>query len=391
MNDADIARYRALFPVLERVTYLNPGTYGPLSTRVADALREWTTMLELEGPYSPIAEQRGHEAYEATRAKLAALLGAEPSEIALTRSVTDGTNIVAHGLRWQPGDEIIVSDKEHESGWVNWQVAAQRHGATVKVLALTNDEEELLRRLEALLTPRTRIVFMSHVSCITGLRIPAARLAKLVHDRGALFMLDGAHGAGQIPVDVRALGCDFYTGCGHKWLMGPQGTGYLYIAKERLEEVEPVWVGWGSRAAGKGPGDAQLVWAEGNRRFECATRLWGIYAALGVAVDLIQEVGVGNIETRVRELVGPFKRELAALPGMELQTPHAPHLSAGLVRLNFRGYDHDQLARRYEDQRMLFQYSRFEDGAQTIRFAVAYFMRPEELQRALDFLRRCAP
>ena len=121
----DVNALRQRFPVLQRAAYLNTGTYGAVPTPVADTLCDWYRMLEQEGPWAPPAVQRGEEAYEGTRSKLATLLGAEPEEIALTRSVTDGINIVAHGLPWQPGDEIILSDREHESGWLVWQEAAQ--------------------------------------------------------------------------------------------------------------------------------------------------------------------------------------------------------------------------------------------------------------------------
>ena len=149
------------------------------------------------------------------------------------------------------------------------------------------------------MTPRTRLVFISHVSCITGLRLDAAAVGKLVHERGAWFMLDGAHAVGQFPVQVRELGCDFYTGCGHKWLMGPQGTGFAYIPREHLDRVEPSWVGWGSRSRQcKGPGDERLLWAESARRYENSTRPWALYAGLGAAIDVINEVGLESTLTR---------------------------------------------------------------------------------------------
>ena len=341
----DVEILRKTFPVLENAIYLNPGTYGPMPTRVADTLRAWYTMLEREGPWAPPVVERSQDAYEATRVKVADLLGANPEEIALTRSVTDGIDTVAFGLAWRPGDEIIISDQEHESGWVNWQLVAKRYGVEVKVVELAADEESLLTSLDALMTDRTRLVFLSHVSCRSGLVIPAAEVCRFVHERGALVMLDGAHAVGQMPVDVRELGCDFYTGCGHKWLMGPQGTGFLYIASEKLDLVEPTWVGWGCRSKEcTGPGDQRLLWAEGNRRFENSTRPWALYAALGTAIDIINELGVENIHAYVQGLVAPFKRHVAALPDMEVLTPLDAGGSAGIVGLSCHGYDHQMLA-----------------------------------------------
>ena len=389
---AKVEDLRKAFPVLESVTYLNPGTYGPLPMPVANTLREWYTMLEHEGPWAPPAVKRSQDAYEATRCRVAALLGADPDEIALTRSVTDGTDTVAFGLAWQPGDEIIISDQEHESGWVNWQLVAKRYGVQVKIVELTADCEQLLARLDALMSPRTRLVFLSHVSCKSGLVIPAAEVCRLVHDRGALVLLDGAHAVGQMPVDVRALGCDFYTGCGHKWLMAPQGTGFLYISADKLDQVEPTWVGWGCRSKEcTGPGDERLIWAEGNRRFENSTRPWALYAALGTAIDLINDLGVENIHAYVQSLVAPFKQEVAELPGMEVLTPMAASGSAGLVGLSCRGYDHQILSTLYDERRILVPYNRRDDGSQWMRFAIAYFVTRSEMDMMLDILRAAAP
>ena len=388
----DVEALRRALPVLENVTYLNPGTYGPMPTPVANTLRDWYTMLEQEGPWAPTAIQRSQAAYEAARAKVAALLGAQPDEIALTRSVTDGTNTVALGLAWKPGDEVIISDQEHESGWVNWQLVGKRYGVSVKVVELTAHEATLLSRLDALMTGRTRLVFLSHVSCRSGLVIPAKAVCDFVHNKGALVMLDGAHAVGQMPVNVRDLGCDFYAGCGHKWLMAPQGTGFLHVASERLEEVEPTWVGWGSRGhLCTGPGDTRLLWAEGSKRFESATRPWALYAALGTAIDLIQEIGVERIHAYVQGLVAPFKAALADLPAMRVLTPMNGQGSAGLVGLECRGYDHEALSTLYERRRILLPYNRREDGGQWMRFAIAYFIRQQEMAMMLDILRAAAP
>jgi len=332
--------------------------------------------------------KQSDEAYEATRGKIAALLGAEPDEIALTRSVTDGTNIIAHGLPWRAGDEVLISDKEHESGWVVWHEAARRYDLRLQILPLVADERELLSRLDELMTPRTRLVFISHVSCVTGLKIPAAELGRLVHERGALFMLDGAHAVGQFPINVRKLNCDFYTGCEHKWLMGPQGTGFLYVPWFHLALVAPSWVGAGSRSREcKGPGDARLLWAQGARRYENATRAWGLYAGLGAALDMIQQIGPANIEARVQSLVEPFKKALTELPRMRLLTPLACHASAGLVALETTGYRHEGLSKLYDERHILFPYHKREDGTQWMRFSVAFFTLKEELDHILETLR----
>jgi len=391
METADIARWRAQFPVLQHTAYLNSGTYGALPTPVADTLCAWYRMLEAEGPWSPAVMQRADEMFERVRGKVAALLGAEPDEIALTRSVTDGINIIAHGLRWQPGDEVILSDREHECAWVIWHEIARRYGVRLRIFALANDPDELLAGVAALITPRTRLIFCSHISCVTGLVAPGAALAELAHRHGALLMLDGAHAVGQIPVDVHALGCDFYASCGHKWVMGPQGTGFLYVAAAQLAQVEPSWVGAGSRSREcKGPGDERLLWAEGGRRFENATRAWGLYAGLETALEIVQTIGPANIAAHVQTLVRPFKEALQELPRLRLLTPLAAERSAGLVAAEMSGYRDELLSRRYDERRLLFPCAPRDDGTHWMRVAVAYYVLPDELQRVIALLREAS-
>jgi selenocysteine lyase/cysteine desulfurase len=392
MTELDVAGLRKLFPVLENATYLNPGTYGPVPTPVADAIRDWFTMLEQVGPWAPPAVKESMDAYEGTREKVAALLGADSDEIALTRSVSDGADIVAFGLEWKPGDEIIMSNQEHESSWVNWKLAAKRFGLEIKVIDLSEDEERMLSLLDEAMTDRTRLVFLSHLSCQSGLVIPAKAVTDFVHQRGALMFLDGAHTAGQMPVDVHELGCDFYIGCGHKWIMAPQGTGFFYVREELLCDIEPTMVGWGSRSKEcTGPGDERLLWAEGGRRYEYSTRPWPLYAAFGAAIDLINEIGVENIYQHVQGLVTPFKAELAKLPNMTVKTPSAPGTSAGIVALQAEGYDHDVLSKLYDEKKIMLPYNRRPNGTQWMRFAVAYFILPSELEMMLDILKECAP
>ncbi|MGH2915435.1 MAG: aminotransferase class V-fold PLP-dependent enzyme [Solirubrobacteraceae bacterium] len=230
------AEFRAEFPVLERLAYLNAGTEGPLPRRAAEAVNE---RLELE-----LTRGRAGAAYIETIFELAGrlrdgyarVLGADPTEVALTGSTTDGVNSVLAGLALAPGDEIVTSDEEHPGVLAPLARARDRAGVNVRVVGF--------EELAGAVTASTRLVACSHVSWVSGRVVDAAALAAT----GVPVLLDGAQGVGAVPVDVRALGCAFYAGSGQKWLCGPEGAGCLYVRADLLDELSVPWPGYISLA-----------------------------------------------------------------------------------------------------------------------------------------------
>ena len=226
--------------MLERYAYLNTGTFGPLPRATVEAM-EAAQRRELEEGRSSRAFFEGVLAQrEELRAALAALIGAAPEQVALTGSTTEGCNIVVRGLEIGPGDEVVTTDSEHP-GLFGALVAS---GATLRVAAIRDvPAAEILPMLEAEITPRTRLIGVSHVSWIDGAVIPVRELA----GRGVPVLVDGAQGAGAIPVSVEELGVDFYTVSAQKWLLGPASTGALYVAADRLDECRvafPSYFSW---------------------------------------------------------------------------------------------------------------------------------------------------
>jgi len=226
--------------VLDRYAYLNAGTFGPLPRATVEAVQA-VERRELE-------EGRSSKAYfegvlgdrERLRGEIGALIGVQAEQIALAASSTEGCNIALRGLDIGPDDEVVTTDSEHP-GLLGGLVAA---GAKLRKAAVRDlPAAGLLASLEAEITPRTRLIAVSHVSWITGAVFPVRELA----GRGIPVLVDGAQGAGTIPVDVEALGCDFYTVSAQKWLLGPASTGALYVKRERLDDcrvVFPSYFSW---------------------------------------------------------------------------------------------------------------------------------------------------
>jgi selenocysteine lyase/cysteine desulfurase len=232
----DPTAFRAQFPVLERLSYLNAGTEGPLPQQAIDAVRK---RIELEG-YEGRAGRPYFDAVIALAAELRAgyanVLGAESAEVALTGSTTDGVNTVISGLDLRAGDEILTSDEEHPGLLAPLGRARARHGVKIKMVPFAE--------LPGAVTSSTRLVACSHVSWVSGrvMDVPALVAS------GAAVLLDAAQAIGAIPLDMRELGCDFYAASGQKWLCGPEGSGCLYVRPDRLDDLLVPWPGYASLA-----------------------------------------------------------------------------------------------------------------------------------------------
>lgn len=378
----DVDAVRAAIPALANSIYLNTGTFGPLPRVAADEIRRAYSEVERLGTFSPpIFAEMELQGFEAVRGQVAALLGAHPDEIALTRNVTDGINIVLHGIDWQAGDEVILTDQEHPAGTVPWLALAERAGVVLRWLEMSLDADEVVRRFEALITPKTRLAQLSHVSCLTGFRLPVERLCTAARQAGVLTLLDGAHAEGQFSVDFGTLGCDFYAACGHKWLLGPQGVGMVAIRRDLLESLQPLWLGW----------DVQQLYDRAERRyqlqttaarFEQSTRPWPLYLAFGKSIEFIEGIGLSEIEARVQAMRSRFTAALLSIPGVTVLSPVGSVAGTGLITVHVAGWSCEALqARLWERHRVITNIIREFDA---LRFSIAFFTSEAELATALD-------
>jgi selenocysteine lyase/cysteine desulfurase len=271
-SSPDPAGFRAQFPVLERLSYLNAGTEGPLPRAAAEVVHQRID-LEVDGG------RCGRQYFEETmslrdraRAAYAGVLGCDASEVALTGSTTDGCNTVIGGLDLRPGDEILTSDQEHPGLLAPLARARRRHRVSIRVVPFAD--------LAGAVSGATRLIACSHVSWVGG---EVADVPALVAT-GVPVLLDAAQSLGAIPVDVHALGVDFYAGSGQKWLCGPEGSGALFVRPDRLDDLLVPWPGYSSLAEA---GNAlESDWAEGTARldhgFPAGMRSAWALASLGV-------------------------------------------------------------------------------------------------------------
>ena len=339
MSFADL---RAALPAFRTLSYMNWGAAGPSPTSVVDAIAAVLADESAHGPYFPSVRAARDETFTLARCRAATLLGASEDEIALTDNTTAGVNIVGAAIEWREGDEVIVTDEEHPGGFVPWLVWRDRRGVRVRVLHVTPDREETLANFRALLGPRTRLVCLSHITWWSGIRLPVEAMAPLAHAVGALILLDGAQTGGQIPLDVTAIGCDAYTVSGHKWLMGPLGTGALYVSRRAIDALAMPGGGvHGMTSASLGA----LTYAArpGARRFEISTKSAALFAGFAEALRLHLDLGSAAVEVHALSLAERCRTGLARLARVEVlgAVPGKAPATSGLVAFRIDGVTAD--------------------------------------------------
>jgi L-cysteine/cystine lyase len=332
----DLGDVRAELPCLAATTYLNSGAIGPLARPAARALEAWAAEApsrargSLEG-FARIAARAA-----AVRAAAARLVGAGPETVALTANTTHGLNLVAWGIDWRAGDEIVTTALEHPGLTVPLAVVARRAGAVLRVIDAERAAGDLEEAVGRLAGPRTRVVALSHVSWATGAVLDVAGAARAARAAGALTAVDGAQSVGTIPVDAARLGVDAYAFPAHKWLLGPEGLGALWVRPESMERIDVAVTGLESAAGGAAHGeDGAMEPHPSARRYEASTPPAALLPAWEASLAWLEGLGWPWIHARVGEAQAAARAALERLPGVEVVTPPGPQ--AGLVAFTVAG------------------------------------------------------
>ena len=399
----DSEAIRADFPILARevhgkpLVYLDSAASAQKPRQVLDAL-----LSAYQDTYSNVhrglhfLSEASTDAYEAVRGKVANFIGAaHGDEIVLTAGATMSLNMIAHcwAPRLQPGDEILISVAEHHANIVPWQMVAERTGAVVRAFPVETDGTFLMQHFTDAMSDKTKVVSVPHVSNVLGTVFPVAEIAKLAHAAGALMVVDGCQGVVHMPVDVQALGCDFYVFSAHK-LYGPNGVGVLWGKADILADLPPFL----------GGGDMidevtieRSTYADAPARFEAGTPAIAETIALGAAVDYVQAIGMDAIRAHEQEVLSYAHQRLSAVDGLNL-IGTAPGKS-GVVSFTMDSahphdistiIDHDGVAIRagHHCAQPLMDHL---DLPSTARASVGVYTRPEDfdsLANALEKVRR---
>ena len=334
----DPVMIRREFPTLEQavngrpLVYLDNAATSQKPKVVLDALRAYYED-DNSNVHRGIHElsRRATVAYEESRAKVAGWVGAnEPSEIVWTRGTTEAINLVssAWGLdNVGEGDEILISVLEHHSNIIPWQLLARRTGAVIKYIELDEQGRWILDELPHLLTDRTKIVAISHVSNALGTVNPVKRVAAAAHEVGALVLVDGAQGAVHMKVDVKDLGVDYYAFSGHK-MCGPTGIGALWARRDLLDSMEP-YQGGGEMIHFVGRDESS--WATVPHKFEAGTPNIAGAIGMGAAIDFLSEVGMDAIAEHEHKLLGYALERMNKVDGICIYGPQSPDEHSALI------------------------------------------------------------
>ncbi len=326
-EDAYWAEMRRQFLIPEDEVYLNNGTVGsspaPVLRAIFDGYNTTEKLDQHEAEDYPIW---GYAAWNEFRDPLAEFIGCKRDEVALLRNATEANSYIANGLDMKPGDEVLMTDQEHPGGEHPWNLKAKRYGIVVKKITLprpVKDAAQVLNLFNDAITPRTRVIFFSHITTFSGVVLPAKEICALARSKGILSAVDGAHVPGMMRLNVHDLGCDMYSSSPHKWLMATKGTGFLYV---RDEVIDRLWntiatEGW----------DEPKIRAERFQRIGSSNvpALMGLRAAIKQAND----IGLDRIEKRHRQL-GDYMLDEMKKRGAESWTSPDAALRCAIVSVN---------------------------------------------------------
>lgn len=283
------------FPLTSDRVYLNNGTFGPSPFSVLQAMEVSNLQINTSGEYGNSDQER---------VKLAEFFRIKPTEFSITHNTTEGINIMAWGVPMKAGDEVILTTHEHAGNALPWLNRAKLDGIVLRTFEPKPTQAENLTEIQKLINPRTKVIAIPHVTCTTGLVFPIKEICDIARKKGILTAIDGAHGAGTFDLDLYGLGCDFYAGCFHKWMLGPSGTAFLFVREYALEKLKAVMIG----------GHSDIGWdmtvnppefkgyVPSARRFDYGTQSKTLAVGMVASAEFHTQIGKQKVEARVKEL-----------------------------------------------------------------------------------------
>ena len=377
-----IERIRQQMPATTSHIYLNTGTFGPLPDCVIQAMQECIQNDWQNGRLGAAAFEAIGTIYSNARKGVANLLNADIDEIALTDNTGEGLNIISFGINWHEGDEVITTNHEHISLLAPLYQLRDRYGIVIRFADIGPTAElPVLKAVADLVTPRTRLISISHVTWTTGAVLNIGEVAYMGREWGIPVLIDGAQSAGAIPVDVKALGVDFYAIPMQKWLCGPDGTGALYVRKEMLHLVSPTYVGYWSI---KHEEDLEWELLDSAQRFETGGRQTAAIAGQAAVLKWLEEtVGYEWLFERIVSLSTYAYKALKAVPRLIMLTPRSGE--SGLVSFKLDGHDVTEVVTYLRDKHNM--YIRNIPTTKSLRISTGFYNTEEEIDKLVAALK----
>jgi selenocysteine lyase/cysteine desulfurase len=372
-QDAYWAEVRKQFLIPENEIYLNNGTCGssplPVLKAVFDAYSRYETMDDPNPEDYPLF---GYGPFDQFRRPLADFVGVTKDEIAIVRNATEANAIMANGLDLKPGDEVIMSDQEHPSGEAPWYMRAKRYGIVVKKFAIqkpAKSPSDILNAVNDAITPRTRVIFVSQCTTVTGVILPVKEICSLARSKGIVSMVDGAQVAGMMPLKIREIGCDMYGSSPHKWLMSPKGSGFLFVRDEMIDRM------WSNTTTAGWDDPKQRA----GRFQQYGSANIPVVAGMIASIKFAQDIGLDRIQKRHCALADYAHAELVKR-GAESWTSPDPTMRCAIAALNLTP------VQIYDLENWMWKNHRIRirgGGPSKIRVATAYYVSKKDIDKFL--------
>jgi cysteine desulfurase / selenocysteine lyase len=372
---------REQFPLRHDRMYMNTGGLGASPYAVIDTVK---SRIDEQERLSEPGESE--ELWNSLKGSAAGLLGCNSDELAFMRNTTEGINVVANGMPLKDGDEVILTTHEHIGGGVTWLPLAERKGLTVRRFEpSTASAGENLARLEKLITRRTRLIAVPHIVTTTGLVMPVKEICTMARSRNIWTFLDGAQSAGMMPFSLHDIGCDAYATSGHKWLLGPKETGFLYVRKEMQDRVTPLFIGAYSALYDFIKFTYSYVGTA--MRYEYGTVSIALRSGLGAAIDFIQRIGIDAVWKRDRMLADHLYEGLRSIPGVTVLSSPISGLRSAMTSFTHKSHPYLEIQKHLETKYNMRTRGVSEGGLGAVRISTHIYNTLEEVDCVLAGVR----
>ncbi len=376
----DWDRIRSLFPLDRKTVFLNNGTMGvspyPVLQASIDSLQDSATHARYPGHNDKLEKL------------LAETIGSDHDEVAITKNVSEGINHICWGIPLKKGDEIILTSHEHVGGCAAWLHRARLEGLSIKVVDLKPTADQTMEAIESAIGPRTRVIAVPHVPCTIGQVLPVQDICRLAKMKGIISVLDGAHPLGMLQFNLHEIGCDYYAGCLHKWALGPLGTGYLYIKKERLAETRCTHVAAYSldtfNMNAQPPALGELV--DSASRFSYGSFSGALIEGATAALEFYHTMGPARIEQRSLGLARILQEKLLALPvELEMLTPLEARSRGAQISFRLKDKSNVEFVQEARKQHIILRHVG-ENDIDCVRVSTHYYNNESDLEALLECL-----
>jgi selenocysteine lyase/cysteine desulfurase len=370
-DEAFWSAIRAKYRLKPDYINLESGYYSIQATPVLEAFIAKVREINYQGSYYLRGPQVPDKA--AVRDKLAAIAGCAPGELCITRNTTESIDTVVSGYDWKPGDEAVMAEQDYGHMLAQFRLMARRHGIVNKVVSVPADprtDDDVVRVYAAAITPRTRLLMVSHMINVTGHILPVRKIADMAHARGVDVLVDGAHAFAHFDFKIPDLGCDYYGASLHKWLGCPLGTGILYVRREKIPKLWPIFGDW------RMTDDADIMKLNHTGTQPVHTDL-----AINDAVAFHETIGIKRKEARLRYLQQYWTSKVREIPNVILNTPADPARACAIANVGVKGVPPNDLAKTLLDKYRIWTNAIDSDpaGVHGVRVTPHLFIQPKDL------------